>query len=320
YISRIQFTPTTSPTTPTTPSSKSSTPKNVTVKKFTPKSSSPPKTLSSKSSTPKNNTPKISTTPTITSSGRKRMGKTTTKTTKRTYNKDGKVYEETVVEKKVEGDDGSVTTTTNTTTRVVGDSFNLTNLSEAIEGAKYSRGCKDPSTSSSSSDKQKDKDKKAVDGLIKPQPKPQQHQDDDDEIFAKAAFNRVNEYRVKHGVAKLKLSKEMCRYAKIWASKMAESGTMSHDPEKPSMDRIFTVNPEETVDKWYSESNNHKFGEEPKSGLLNTGHFTQLVWKDTTPLVYPRPGLVTVPKCSLWLTLTHKETTEDSLLTKFHSW
>ncbi|KAK4292159.1 hypothetical protein Pmani_035049 [Petrolisthes manimaculis] len=71
---------------------------------------------------------------------------------------------------------------------------------------------------------------------------------------------------------------------------MASSGTMAHDPDAKYGQNIyclssntnqFKVNPEETVDKWYSESNNHKFGEEPKSGQLNTGHFTQLVWKDT---------------------------------------
>ncbi|KAG0727580.1 Golgi-associated plant pathogenesis-related protein 1 [Chionoecetes opilio] len=43
----------------------------------------------------------------------------------------------------------------------------------------------------------------------------------------------------------------------------------------------FDVKPNEVVDHWYSENKDHKFGEEPKGTTLKSGHFSQMVWKDS---------------------------------------
>lgn len=42
------------------------------------------------------------------------------------------------------------------------------------------------------------------------------------------------------------------------------------------------VNGREPVEAWYSEIVHHPFGKEPMT--LKTGHFTQVVWKDSTLL------------------------------------
>lgn len=39
------------------------------------------------------------------------------------------------------------------------------------------------------------------------------------------------------------------------------------------------VKPEEVVDKWYSESKQHKFGEEPQEGMFKTGENTRTFFK-----------------------------------------
>jgi glioma pathogenesis-related protein 2 len=46
-----------------------------------------------------------------------------------------------------------------------------------------------------------------------------------------------------------------------------------------SSDRTHKVHGKDSVDAWYDEINDHVFGVEPKS--TGTGHFTQLVWKDS---------------------------------------
>lgn len=38
----------------------------------------------------------------------------------------------------------------------------------------------------------------------------------------------------------------------------------------------------EPVDHWYSEEPTHSYGKEPST--LKTGHFTQVVWKDSQEL------------------------------------
>lgn len=42
------------------------------------------------------------------------------------------------------------------------------------------------------------------------------------------------------------------------------------------------VNGKDAVDAWYKEIEQHTFGQEPRS--TGTGHFTQVVWKDSKEL------------------------------------
>ncbi|KAL0849828.1 hypothetical protein ABMA28_011767 [Loxostege sticticalis] len=97
-----------------------------------------------------------------------------------------------------------------------------------------------------------------------------------------------NEYRRKHGVPPLEISKKLCKYAEEWAKTIAKKGSMEHRDQNDygenifyawSSDPNFTVSGKDPVDKWYSEIKDHPFGREPTS--LGSGHFTQVVWEDT---------------------------------------
>lgn len=228
------------------------------------------------------------------------MGKTSVETTTRTYTKDGKRYEETVVVETKEDEAGNVTKTTKTTTRTL-DPYDTKELASAIEGSKAARGGRKTSSSSSDSSpersrtKTKDKSgKSSADSFLSKLKSKKDDKSDgdssDDEDFAESVHKKVNEYRKKHGVNKLKLNKEMNKYAKEWAKKLAADEKMSHRPDNKygenvfclsSNSKTFKVKGDEVVDKWYSEISDHQFGEEPKGTILKTGHFTQLVWKDT---------------------------------------
>ncbi|KAK6997414.1 putative CRISP, partial [Halocaridina rubra] len=79
-------------------------------------------------------------------------------------------------------------------------------------------------------------------------------------------------------------------HAKKWAKKLAQDEKMSHRPDNnfgenvycvSSTAKNFKIKGQEVVDRWYSEVNDHVFGEEPKGSLLKSGHFSQMVWKDT---------------------------------------
>lgn len=234
----------------------------------------------------------------------KRMAKTKTETTVRTYTKDGKRFEETTVVETKEDDDGSITTTTRTTTKTLG-SYTTKNVTEGVEGLKLGHGGRGRRVSSTSSNdssptrvksQQKNRDtaetKTKKGGLLNKLKGGDKSSDssDDEEDFAKSVLNSVNDYRTKHGVAKLKLSKELNKYAKIWAKKLATDEKMSHNPDGKYGENVFCLSsnttkfdakPKEVVDHWYSEIKDHKFGEEPKGTSLKSGHFSQLVWKDT---------------------------------------
>ncbi|XP_063858828.1 uncharacterized protein LOC135099976 isoform X3 [Scylla paramamosain] len=239
-----------------------------------------------------------------------RMAKTKTETTVRTYTKDGKRYEETTVVETKEEDDGTITTTTKTTTKTLG-SYTTKTVTEGVEGIKLSQGGRASRVSSTSSNdssptrvKSQQKTRNEAEtktkkgGLLSKFKGGDKSSDssDDEEDFAKSVLNSVNEYRAKHGVAKLKLSKEVFaivmlnKYAKIWAKKLATDEKMSHNPDSKYGENVFCLSsnstnfdakPKEVVDHWYSEVKDHKFGEEPKGTALKSGHFSQLVWKDT---------------------------------------
>lgn len=106
--------------------------------------------------------------------------------------------------------------------------------------------------------------------------------------FEMECLNAHNEYRLKHQVPALKLNKKLCKYAEEWAKLLASRGIMSHRTNSEYGENIFclwstnstgVVSGREPVDNWYNEVNKHVFGKEPTT--LRTGHFTQVVWKDS---------------------------------------
>uniref|UniRef100_A0A182MN72 SCP domain-containing protein n=1 Tax=Anopheles culicifacies TaxID=139723 RepID=A0A182MN72_9DIPT len=113
--------------------------------------------------------------------------------------------------------------------------------------------------------------------------------------FERECLKAHNEYRTRHGVLPLKLSKRLCRYAEEWAKVIAARGVLVHRSNSAYGENIFcswsssnttgssmTVSGREPVENWYSEIDLHMFGKEPAT--LKTGHFTQVVWKDSREL------------------------------------
>ncbi|XP_054156857.1 uncharacterized protein LOC128955233 [Oppia nitens] len=114
---------------------------------------------------------------------------------------------------------------------------------------------------------------------------------DDDKEFAEDCLKWHNHYREKHGVKPLKLSKKLMDYAQEWANHIAANDTMEHRPHNTYGENIFmkwSSNPNfkiagrDPVDNWYAEIKDHTFGKEPSS--LKSGHFTQVVWKESEEL------------------------------------
>ncbi|KAK7791609.1 hypothetical protein R5R35_008140 [Gryllus longicercus] len=109
--------------------------------------------------------------------------------------------------------------------------------------------------------------------------------------FAEDCLAAHNVYRAKHDVPPLKLSKKMCQYSEEWAKRLATTGKLEHRPNNEFGENLFCVwssdsnhkvTGREPVDNWYAEIKNHVFGKEPRD--LKTGHFTQVVWKDSRTL------------------------------------
>lgn len=98
-----------------------------------------------------------------------------------------------------------------------------------------------------------------------------------------------NEYRRKHGASPLKLNKQLCIYAKEWASQLSRSGSLAHRVNSPYGENIFyayssdfSVIPtaRDAISNWYSEMKDYRFDVE--AIYQGTLHFTQIVWKKST--------------------------------------
>lgn len=106
--------------------------------------------------------------------------------------------------------------------------------------------------------------------------------------FEEEFLNAHNEFRRKHGVPPLVLSKKLSKYAEEWAKTLTKKGRLEHRDQNDygenifyawSSDPGFAVSGRDAVDKWYSEIKDHTFGREPSS--LASGHFSQVVWEES---------------------------------------
>uniref|UniRef100_A0A8B9KCZ1 SCP domain-containing protein n=1 Tax=Astyanax mexicanus TaxID=7994 RepID=A0A8B9KCZ1_ASTMX len=75
-----------------------------------------------------------------------------------------------------------------------------------------------------------------------------------------------NTYRNKHGAPPLTISQDLCRSAKSWADYLLSIKTLQHSSGGKFGENLFYT--------WSS------------GGKSLTGHFTQVVWKDTKELGY----------------------------------
>ena len=105
--------------------------------------------------------------------------------------------------------------------------------------------------------------------------------------FCTDALNAHNRYRRTHHVDPLKLNKDLCRIAESYARKLASMGCLQHSENSYKGvtlgENLYygygsDVTGAEVSKDWYGEIKNYNYKGDWSSG---TGHFTQIVWKDT---------------------------------------
>ncbi|XP_018613722.1 Golgi-associated plant pathogenesis-related protein 1-like isoform X2 [Scleropages formosus] len=107
-----------------------------------------------------------------------------------------------------------------------------------------------------------------------------------DASFKKEFLDAHNAYRRKHSAPGLTLSRELCSSAQEWADQLLAMKTMQHSSTKHGENLYYAwsstpkkLTGKEAVDNWYNEIKDYDFS---NPGFhSNTGHFTQVVWKDT---------------------------------------
>merc|ERR1719167_1971423 len=106
--------------------------------------------------------------------------------------------------------------------------------------------------------------------------------------FAQRTLLEHNKLRRVHGVQPLKLNNKLSKTAQDWAETLLKENSFRHRPNNKFGENIYMSSrfpakkpdPKEAVKNWYSEIRKYQFGVEPRS--METGHFTQIVWKSTT--------------------------------------
>jgi len=104
-----------------------------------------------------------------------------------------------------------------------------------------------------------------------------------DDKFINEALKAHNDYRAKHGSPPLKLNKEMCKVAQAWANHQAKQQAMAHSTsgygENCFWGSYDVTDGKAPVDHWYQEIKDFNWSKiDHQKG---TGHFTQVVWKDS---------------------------------------
>lgn len=138
------------------------------------------------------------------------------------------------------------------------------------------------------------------------------------EAFREAALAKHNEYRAKHGVPLMELDERLNQSSQAWAEKLKQDATEAVKQGKPipfnhsqrdtrpdeggenlyqdasyGMDRPdAATQAAKAVDKWYNEIEVYDYSNPgemksdapPEKARFGIGHFTQVVWKDSTKL------------------------------------
>lgn len=109
---------------------------------------------------------------------------------------------------------------------------------------------------------------------------------------AQEALDYHNKVRADVGSPKLKWSEGLARYAQLWADHLAAGCKLEHRPSTGAWaqkhgENIFWGGGEDYTaldasESWYSEINDYKYGKLNNSNWYKTGHYTQMVWKNTT--------------------------------------
>ncbi|KAM8934540.1 Golgi-associated plant pathogenesis-related protein 1 isoform 3-T3 [Pelodytes ibericus] len=104
--------------------------------------------------------------------------------------------------------------------------------------------------------------------------------------FEKDFLSAHNTYRKRHGASPLQLNRDLCRSAQQWADHLLSIRTLKHSATDHGENLYYKYSSnsrelpgQEPVDSWYDEIKNYDFA---RPGFRsNTGHFTQVVWKDS---------------------------------------
>ncbi|ESO85877.1 hypothetical protein LOTGIDRAFT_130175 [Lottia gigantea] len=115
--------------------------------------------------------------------------------------------------------------------------------------------------------------------------------------FTDSSLKQHNKVRAKHGVAPLKLSKDLCAHAQKWAEHLASSDSFQHSQCTLGGERVGEniackwssgggdYSSQEVLDQWYSEISKHDYNSERSLGTGKSNcHFTQVVWKGSKEL------------------------------------
>ncbi|KAM9857794.1 Golgi-associated plant pathogenesis-related protein 1-like isoform 1-T2 [Aulostomus maculatus] len=110
-----------------------------------------------------------------------------------------------------------------------------------------------------------------------------------DASFQQEFLQTHNTYRQKHGAEPMKLNSELSAAAQEWANYLLSKAVLEHSKTSDG-ENIFNMwssaplklTGKEAVDSWYSEIKDYDWSNPGFSS--NTGHFTQVVWKESTEL------------------------------------
>lgn len=110
---------------------------------------------------------------------------------------------------------------------------------------------------------------------------------------AQAALDHHNKVRKDVGSPALQWSAELAEYAQQWANHLASEGCeMQHRPNSGKWmqrygENIFwgsdsSYTPLDASESWYDEIKEYKYDVVTMDNYYPTGHYTQMVWKNTT--------------------------------------
>jgi uncharacterized protein YkwD len=100
----------------------------------------------------------------------------------------------------------------------------------------------------------------------------------------KALLDAHNELRKQHCAPALEWSTDLEKIAQAWADRLARDCSFSHSGDRRYGENLAAgtegaFSPEQVVNMWYREVEKYDFDDGGFS--METGHFTQLVWKST---------------------------------------
>ncbi|KAI4875777.1 hypothetical protein NFI96_024292 [Prochilodus magdalenae] len=101
--------------------------------------------------------------------------------------------------------------------------------------------------------------------------------------FEQEFLHTHNTYRKQHGAPPLVINRDLCRSAQAWAEHLLSIKALKHSQAEYGENLYYAWSSRrEAVDSWYSEIKDYNF---KRPGFTSgTGHFTQVVWKDTKEL------------------------------------